>query len=104
MVVRVFLLYILLTWIDVYVFKLSLLGLLVASSHHQWLSIKALTGIWTYIKLIVASTVMLWFVQILPPLTLSVCMYMYIYIYIYEGITNSRPSYSIPRDFTRQNN
>ncbi|KAH9742832.1 protein DETOXIFICATION 41 [Citrus sinensis] len=69
----VFLLYILLTWIDVYVFKLSLLGLLVASSHHQWLSIKALTGIWTYIKLIVASTVMLcleiWFNQGLAPIS-----------------------------------
>ncbi|ESR60015.1 hypothetical protein CICLE_v10017656mg, partial [Citrus x clementina] len=73
MVVRVFLLYILLTWIDVYVFKLSLLGLLVASSHHQWLSIKALTGIWTYIKLIVASTVMLcleiWYNQGLAPIS-----------------------------------
>ena len=37
-------------------------------------------SIWTYIKLTVASTVMLWFVQILPPLTLSVCVYIYIYI------------------------
>lgn len=100
MSVGVFLLHILLTWIVVSVLDYGLLGAALTLGLSWWLlviinglyivlspsckdtwtglSIKAFRGIWPYFKLTVASAVMLWFVDILPPLILHISYGSYI--------------------------
>lgn len=89
MSVGVFLVHILLTWLVVYVLDYGLFGAAMTLSFSWWMlvvlnglyillspscketwtgfSIKAFKGIWPYLKLTLASAVMLWYVQKLYP-------------------------------------